>query len=373
MTGTAVIDRITAPLDRVRREVFRHGMRVPVLRTALLHRESRLALLASVHVLLALAVAACFPVFAFLLGPIIFGAAHVAADVRYLVVRRSYAAWWRYVILTACVTLTGLRIYSIVTHNPVHQAEVLTVAAWAIVGVLAARRNALGRFSKRAVCAVGIVVLCAAACLRWPFRSELVLLHGHNLVALVAWLTLFGSRTRVPWLVVVLAILGSAALLDGLWAPQLSALGARFQGLHVLQVSEWVAPGLALQPALGLTSVYLFLQSVHYATWLYHIPQNELPREAPATFRASAHGFARDFGRLGSIVVVFSIVAVLLSCLVWNVQLVRHTYVALASFHVYLELVLLLHLWTRERAPATEAARTRARGPNAPPLATAVV
>src|SRR5687768_989228 len=78
---------ILAQGDRVRRELLRFGVRFGGPWVAA--REPRVAVIATICVLTALAGAALIPVWMVLLGPLAWGVPHVVADLRYLFVREA--------------------------------------------------------------------------------------------------------------------------------------------------------------------------------------------------------------------------------------------------------------------------------------------
>src|SRR6188474_2803576 len=94
MTLALAIERTLGPLDEARRTWLRLVVRSRFLSAMLAKREHRLALMVSLHAPVAFALAIYFPVPLFVLGPILFGVLHVAADVRYLILRRALPRFW---------------------------------------------------------------------------------------------------------------------------------------------------------------------------------------------------------------------------------------------------------------------------------------
>src|SRR5262245_43171265 len=98
-----IAERAAKPLDVVRRAMFRFALGVPSLKSFVTSRDRRVALIATAHALVALVLTILMPTVLIVLGPILLGVAHVAADVRYLVLRRKLPAWWKNAIWIGCL------------------------------------------------------------------------------------------------------------------------------------------------------------------------------------------------------------------------------------------------------------------------------
>jgi hypothetical protein len=122
----------------------------------------------------------------------------------------------------------------------------------------------------------------------------------------------------------------------------------------VFTVSHWLAPFADARLAIGVTTTYLFLQSVHYSAWLSWIPQEEQPRRGTPTFRMSVRAIFSDFGAGGVAAVAIAAAAVLVGAC-FNLQRARGLYLSLATFHGYLELALLAFFWVRGRGAGERA------------------
>jgi hypothetical protein len=348
MSWDAILLDLAGRLDRPRRTLLQQGVRVPALKRLLAQPEQRLSLIASAHAALAFALATYVPVLLLLIGPVLLGAAHVAADVRYLVLRRGLSRSWRRIILAFCVVLIAARAWTLVSGASFGRAEHLLFVLWGALGIHAGAARRPGAF--RPAVAAALLALTGAAALLWPRQSDLLLVHAHNWVGIAAWLLLLRPRIGHLWLPAALVIGGSALLGSGALYRHALSSGADVLGLHVLQAAEWMAPGFDLQRALGLTCAYVFLQSVHYATWLVYIPRALSSRRAPNTFSGSAAALVGDFGSAGTALVLATVAGVLLAgC--FDLQQARVVYLALANFHVYLELVLLAYLWVAGELP----------------------
>ena len=124
----------------------------------------------------------------------------------------------------------------------------------------------------------------------------------------------------------------------------LASPGAHQFGVHALDLASTLSPFARADLALGVTSAFVFLQAVHYAIWLNVIPQAEQPGEGTLSFRQSGRGLLGDFGALGLGLVVVLVLAVIGAATLSPLR-ASTSYLSLALFHGYLEVVLLLYFW----------------------------
>jgi hypothetical protein len=346
MSTAALFDRTLRTLDGVRLSSFRMALRSGPLSAWVVRRERRLVLTTALHAGVAAVLAVTFPVLLFVLAPVLLGVAHVAADVRYLVLRRKLTRSWRAAIVTACLVLFGCQLLTLtrVWRVP-ERAELGVVVVWAFAAVAAAAGSA--RVRRRVVLGFGLVLLVGAAALAWPHAFRQLFLHAHNLIALALWPSFFRRRPRALLLlrapIVALALLLATGVGHRI---TLASPGVHVFGLHALDLAAWLSPFARADLALGITSAFVFLQAVHYSIWLNVIPQAEQPGEGTLSFRQSARALTADFGRSGLVIVIVAALAVLLLATAHPVE-ASTSYVALALFHGYLELVLWLYFWIR--------------------------
>ena len=186
----------------------------------------------------------------------------------------------------------------------------------------------------------------------------MVLLHGHNLVAVVLWLVLFRRGGRLAWAPAAVMLVGALLLGSGSLLAWTIAHGSlTVAGLHLLAAADWLAPGLSDRAALGLTTCFAFLQAVHYLVWLVGIPAGDRPGDGGRTFRMAWRELVRDLGGGGVIVVVALTAAVAGAGLLAAGAPTRRLFLSLASFHAWLELAVLAYVVAR--GPASNGARAR--------------
>ena len=361
MSLLSAAEQLSKPLDWCRRGWFSWVVRSDFVRATLAHRDRRIATVACASVIGAAFGAVYLPVLLFTLGPVLLGVAHVAADVRYLVLRRNLARWWQSSIWLGSAALFAIRVLEQLGWlRHADRIELVSAAAFTGVAVLAGLRER-GSLTRALLAAV---LLCAATsyAITQPKAARYVFLHAHNVIALVAWATLFRANKR--WLLApAVLILGGAGLLasGALSARTLASPFAASFHLNVLMVSDWLAPFADVRLAIGVTTSYLFLKIVHYSAWLSWIPQEEQARRGTPTFRMSVRSLFSDLGAPGVVAVGFAAAAVLVGACI-NLHRARSLYLSLATFHGYLELALLAFFWVRgtgspERAPETLSAQ----------------
>jgi len=360
MSLLSAAERLSQPLDWCRRGWFSWLVQSDVVRATLAHRDRRITTVACASVLLAALGAVYFPVLLFTLGPVVLGVAHVAADVRYLVLRRNLARWWQNSVWLGCAALIGLRVLEelgLLRHAD--RVEFGVAAGFAALAVCAGLRER-GSLARAALAGVLLASATSYAVLQ-PKTARYVFLHAHNVIALVAWATLFRANRR--WLIAPAALIVSAVLVlaSGTLAEQtLASPFATSFHLHVLTVSDWLAPFADARLAIGVTTTYLFLQSVHYSAWLSWIPQEEQPRRGTPTFRMSVRSLFSDLGAKGVAAVGIVASAVLIGAC-FDLHRARGLYLSLATFHGYLELALLAFFWVRNETATPHASAARGR------------
>jgi hypothetical protein len=229
--------------------------------------------------------------------PIVFGVPHVGNDLRLLVV--PLPRWPRAVAVIACGMLVALRVVAVATGVVLVRAEAAVVAGWLLAMVSLAPTTRV-RFAAVAACAVAVVAL--------PVTFATVAAFAHNLVAVVAWIVIARPGRRRA--VATIAALAGALALAMLVGPH-----AAGQGAFLDKAAQTVFPGLPHGRALIIG--FTLLQAMHYAMWLVYMPR----RRPHALFLAGG-------------------IAVIAAGLV-NATWARATYLSLATFHVYLELVVL--------------------------------
>ncbi|MCC6645732.1 MAG: hypothetical protein IT374_09195 [Polyangiaceae bacterium] len=333
------MERLLDPLDSWRRVTLAGLLRVPGLGAVLRRRDARLLLQTSLGATVAFTLTLAAPGALLVLGPLCMGVLHVAADVRYLVVRRGVPARVVSAVLLASVALFSLRVAAMLgaPAGTVTAAEVgLGFSLPLIVLALSPSRRA-------ALVAVPLLAVLGLA-LSAPGRTQLVFAYAHNVVGLLAWGLLFRRRRLIAAPALGLAASGALLLASGALLPVARLTGPWAE--RVVDEAMMAMPLAEPRRAIGVGLSFLFLQALHYSAWLSWVPQDDLPGEGTTTFRMSARSFARDLGRpLAAGVVALALIVAAAGVVAPHPA--RHVYLSLATFHGYLELAMLAFLVAR--------------------------
>jgi hypothetical protein len=321
----SVSDALLSPVDGLRSAVLR--LVAPWLAPLYSDRRRRVFWLGVASVVSAFVVTGLVPLWSLALGPVVLGVPHLVSDVRYLVVRPGLHRRPLLLVLAGAPLLAT----SFGAGPEVGLASVLPA-------VLVGMRRPSWRL---ALVLAGWAALTVAAW-RDAFTFQLGFLHAHNLVAVLLWWLLSPRAPAMAW-VPLLTLAGTAAIFAGALDPLVTVAGgwsAPWTGTSFTEFVETITPAMDPTLAARLVLSFCFLQSVHYAVWLRLVPDDERPRPAPRTFRATWAALEQDFGRwplVACVAVAFGIAGWGL----WSLPDARLGYLRLAAFHGYLELAVL--------------------------------
>jgi hypothetical protein len=323
-------------LDAARRAMWRLGVRTSLGRRCLQDRAVRLQVLGLGHVAASLALTLVAPVWLLLLGPLLLGVPHVAADVRFLVLQAPLSRATR---LAFMAPLAGMVLHRFVNFagGPFSAALELGLGLGAAALLLLLAPLPWPRRVAGAGLALGVLALLSAE----AGLALLAFAHLHNAVAAAAWFVLSARSGGGRWRVgsVALAWLGAAALfLGGVFDGALAAGHADVGGLSLGGLAAAMAPGVDGPLALRLVGLFAFAQSFHYAVWLRLVPQALDPRPNPPTFARTAARLRADLGRAGVLALVGLSLGLPLLAALWQPEQARHVYLLGAVFHGWLEL-----------------------------------
>lgn len=328
----ALATMVLAPMDRVRWL----GLKAlgPLARPFVRQRELRV-LAAGCGVVATSALGTLLaPFWLLALTPVLLGVPHLLADVRYLVLRpglhHKRGAW---LLVAGLLALAGLGFHTVPCG----------LAATTLTAVISK-----GPWNRKGW-ALGVAALLIVGAYLAGSSAGLLFAHFHNLIAVLLWWW-WRPRRSAGQLAMPLLFLGvSMLLLTGGLSPWTLGLSWQPTGLGANDHLAFLAPGMAEPWATRLVLLFAFAQSVHYGIWLRLIPEDDRPQPTPRTFRASAHALVADLGVL--LLTIGSCIA--LGIALWAVAdlaTARETYLRMALFHGYLELVAALWLFV-ERPP----------------------
>jgi hypothetical protein len=172
---------------------------------------------------------------------------------------------------------------------------------------------------------------------------SIVLLHGHNLVAVAAWLVLFRRGLRAAVVPLFLMLAFGVVLVSGVSLPWSFAHGGFVAfGMHAERLGAWLAPGVRPDLAVALAMTFVFFQGVHYAAWTGWIPQDDLRTEGTPTFRMSLRTLEKEFGLIALGLIAAAALG-FVGLAVWSVRESVSWYLVLAKSHAWFELAFLTY------------------------------
>jgi hypothetical protein len=348
--GVISIERAVAPLDRVRRALLVGLSRSAIARPLVTRRDQRIRLHALVGAGVACALTVLAPGVLFVVGPAVCGVAHLASDLRYLVLRRQLPRRWIAALAAGCLALFALRGLEAALPErwPFAATEVGLGWSWALCGVFAAlAASPSPRAIRRARLAAPALLLALIAALARPHLARLVFAHLHNLVAIGLWLLLFRRERRFALPALILLASAVALCVSGRILPWVH-LGGPGAASFVDEMAFAWPSWLSQRTALGLGLAFVLLQAIHYSVWLAWIPQEDLRGQGTLSFRMSLRSLQRDLGPIWLGLAALVACAVLAASFV-DAHRTRQLYLSLSSFHGYLELAAGAFLFVRGR------------------------
>lgn len=287
-----------------------------------------------------------FPLWLAALSPLVWGSAHVLASLRFSSEFLAPGNGWTsartprpFTILLAASFVAGLgRMVGPEVWPAGGELFLLGVVAFSVLALA-------GRSSRRAVPAGLLLAVLGISFWQAPWVTLAVLTFGHHVVAFVVW---FRSSSSASERRVVLLSLGLFAvfhvfLFAGAWDGfadfsfvTLSLPGNvwDFSSLAALTGHEW--RGLRVY---HFAVAFVFGQSLHYVIWLKLIPEARLIQSVPRTFRQSYHDWFRQVGFLPlALALAGPVILAVIACFA-GLATAQLTYVALAAFHGYGEIL----------------------------------
>lgn len=311
---------VAAPLDAVRALVLaRLGGRG---RTLLRDRAARISVYVVVGLVVALVASVLTPLWALALGPLVLGVPHLISDLRYLVVRPA---------------LHRQRAVAVAVGVPLFFAAALGSTTLGLAAGLGAIAFTSAARWKRGVAFVAWAAVVGAAH-HFPHTSTLVVVHGHNLVAIALFCAAFARTRRNGALLGLGFVVLAAAVLLGAFDSLFVASTSR-----VLAVARTLAPVSNPTLAVRLVVLFVFAQAVHYMVWLRLVPDEARERPGLRTFGSSLKALREDLG--GPVLLLAAVFAVVVAGRAFgSLEAARALYLRGASFHGFLELAFALRL-----------------------------
>jgi hypothetical protein len=355
-SGVLSVERAVVSLDRARRALLVGLARSAIVGPIVVLRDRRIGAQALAGVTFLVAATLLAPGVLFVVGPALFGVAHLAADVRYLGLRRDLPRRWIRALVAGCVALLMLRGLegTLPGRWPFAATEVGFGWAWALSGVIAAVVSTPGpavtvargsAIYRRALLAGPVILVLMLAALARPGLARIVFAHLHNLVAIGLWLLLFRQSRRFVLPALTLLALAVAFCVSGRAFPYVHLGGPGAARFVDEMIFAWPA-FISQRTALGLGLAFVLLQAVHYNVWLTWIPQEDVQGEGTLSFRMSWRSLVKDFPPVWLGLTIFIALAVVAASFA-DVHRTRQLYLSLSSFHGYFELAAGAFLFVR--------------------------
>lgn len=317
-----VLDPVSLGLDRARARVL--GWLAPLVRPFVRSRDLRVQVLAGLSVTLALVASVAATGYLLLLGPLIFGAAHLLAEGRILlpVERRNNPVVMGLLAVQVALVLAGVGVVAL---------------PW--VSALAMLSLARGRIRW---IAFGVLVLLGIGALVGPTVSRFAFLHVHNLVPLFVWATARRRSWKTSLAVIAWVVCALGLVMGGAFdaVPLRTPLSDNVFSL--VHLNDAVAGAFGGVYRKRWLVVFAFTQSFHYGAWLRLVPEETRPRETPRGFGASYAALRADFGKTPALLGMLATVAIPLAAVAFGAVRVRSLYVTASEFHASVEALLVL-------------------------------
>lgn len=302
-------------------------------RALVANRRLRVGVMLLTAITSALILTAVAPLWLLAFGPLLLGVPHLLADVRYLILRPGYhqrRALWGFCGVPIVAFGLGAGV---------------AIGLLAVIGALLSARQVTGQSRARASWGAALVMPFIALAVLYPEPARLVLAHLHNFIALAIWWGWQKQHSRLEKVGLALIVASCLAILSGAFDGLASTAGLPWSGLGGLASDglSMHSQRLSLAPdpsdiwSVRWVLLFAFTQSLHYATWLRLIPDDDRKRPTPRTFKSSWRALLAEFGvvPLGLI----SAVGIGLALWgLWDVSGARNGYFSLALFHGMLEL-----------------------------------
>ena len=339
-------------LDRLRAALLRVTLRVPLLRRVFLDRALRLLVLFVVFEGVALAFCTIIPVWQLLLGPLLYGYAHLVSSFRYVHHGLSTdpphqgldARWLPVGLIVGAYTVYRLagvpgggRVASEWANAWLVDGAFLVVACGATAR---AARHRLHTLAPAALIVVPLGVLLWAEP-RWMIAG---LALGHNFVGFLYWSRMARTERERRVALGALALFTGLSLvvLTGVFDPVRAAvgidLGSGVGGVSLEDLGRLLDPRRGEPPWTAVVTAFALGQSTHYFVWLKALPDQVHDHPVPTTYRQSLRLLERDFGSRVARSLIWGVLGGLVVWLMLGLELGRTVYFALAGFHGLLEL-----------------------------------
>lgn len=337
-------------LDSWRVSILRSTLKYPLLELTFRVRAYRLLAVFLLACFSALLISCLFPLWALLLGPILYGIPHVGASFRY-VSRVSQIRQSKFLSLATVVLIAGVCCYRLTTDfnfsafsfSPASSplVEPLTLCAVVLLFSLARR----GKSILPTLISLFIAAMVTALTSISPYTTLGVLTLLHNWVAFGYWFAACKNRRerKVLWLALGvfsgLTFLIFTGSLDWIYKFYTPASQIEWAHLNYAEMGQSILPFTDdYKTWFHCIVAYAFGQSIHYFIWLKAIPEQAHISENPTSFKTSYELLKREFGPHTTLAFILVSLAIPSAWLLVHYPFARILYFALASTHGFIEL-----------------------------------
>jgi hypothetical protein len=349
--------------DRVRVKGLRVFLSSSAFRSVFRDRAKRLGTLFLLSVLIYLPLSFYFPLWMLAIGPLVWGIPHLVSSARFQAHAISddsgssiHFKKTLYIAAGVWVFITSLRVLTDVLNVQIpwdlQHASIVEMIAGVFTFVSLALINRL----KRSQVVMGSLILVPLFYSSWnyPMLTVGALILLHNFVAFAFWIQASRSvRDRkvavyATLLFLIIHILMFAKVFDPIINLHPSATTLYWANMDVFSLGRLVAPWSRSNDVwYRCVCLYAFGQASHYFVWLKAIPDLRAPSEAPTSFKTSWNLLKRDVSARPASTAAILIFAPIGIWLFLNFNIAHQFYLAVASYHGYMELGVLALIFSR--------------------------
>ena len=346
-----LLHRSATRLDHLRARMLRVTLRHGPLRRVFLDRPLRLLVLFGLFQGVALVLCTVVPVWQLILGPLIYGCAHLVSSFRYVHhgvsdCPPSAPFTRRWLPLAALVVLYGVyRLLRLdLTGAPASEWADIGIVEGAFVALAAGMVAWAARLRPRELLPAVAVVLPLCGLL-WsaPRLTIATLAFGHNFVGFLYWMRMARSPREYRVAVGCLALFSllTVGVASGVLLPVRELVGIDLEsgsgGVSLVALGRMMTPDGGASPE-AIAAAFALGQSTHYFVWLKALPDQVHAHPVPTSYRQSVRLLERDFGAAVVRWLGIGVVGGLLVWLALGLEAGRAVYFAIAGFHGLLEL-----------------------------------
>lgn len=344
---------IAEALDACRVSVLRISLKHPTLQRVFRVRAYRLLTSFLCVSLVALFLSCLFPLWALLLGPILYGIPHLGASFRYTsratqihrskpLVGALFALIGSICVYRLVTDLGGSASQFFPTSSPLVEPVVLCLGVFLFsLAALGHQRGTLGALILALSLATSITLLTHFN----AFTTLGILTLLHNWVGFGYWFGSCKNKTERNSLFISLTLftlitaLIFAGAFDWIYHFHTPTAQIEWARLNYAEMGQSILPDSQdYKTWFHCIVAYAFGQSVHYFIWLKAIPEQSHVSENPTSFKTCYELIQKEFGLKLTVLFIILCLTIPSAWLFIHYPFARTLYFALASTHGFIEL-----------------------------------